>query len=152
MAYPYTDRESNYVSLQDGVHAIFQKSVQHPENVFGQAPSEQFRSRTVNFDQLGSYQYDSQKINKSRGFSGQLPMATSPKLYGGDVQDRMIPEETRVSKVCFNEALENSGPWYLRHFQIWDYAPLLPSIGDVTKDPRYGQQTRGFTTEYKKLI
>ena len=85
-----------------------------------------------------------------RPFTGQLPYATTPRSYMNPGM-QMIPETTRVSKVCFNEALENSGPFYLRRWQIWDYAPFLPSIGDVTKDPRYGIQTKGFTTEYMRL-
>lgn len=85
-----------------------------------------------------------------RPFVGQLPYATSPKTWvNPGIQ--MIPEQTRVSRVCFYEALDNSGPFYLRQWPIWDYMPFLPSIGDVTKDPRYGIQTKGFTTEYMKL-
>lgn len=83
-------------------------------------------------------------------FVGQLPYSTTPRSYTYPVM-QMVPEQTRVSRVCFNEAVENSGPWYLRHWQIWDNAPFLPSLGDVTKDPRYGIQTKGFTTEYMKL-
>lgn len=85
-----------------------------------------------------------------RPFVGQLPYATTPKTWVNPMI-QMIPEQTRVSRVCFNEALDNSGPFYLRQWQIWDYAPFLPSAGDVTQDPRYGIQTKGFTTEYLKI-
>jgi len=85
-----------------------------------------------------------------RPFEGQLPYSTVPKNYLNPGM-QMIPEQTRVSKVCFNEALDNSGPWYLRHWTIFDYAPFLPSVGDVSKDPRYGIQTKGFLTDYMKL-
>lgn len=82
-------------------------------------------------------------------FSAQLPYNTTPRARG--FSQRMIPESTRVSRVCFNEALENSGPFYLRHWPIWENAPFLPSVGDVSKDPRYGMQTKGFTTAYRQL-
>ena len=83
-------------------------------------------------------------------FQGQLPYATTPKQWIMP-QKQMIPETTRISRACFNEALDESGPFYLRHWQIWDYAPFLPSNGDVTQDPRYGMQTKGFTTDYIPL-
>ena len=150
MEFPLTERP-NFVSAEEGVHAIYQKPVQHVENFFGQAHTVELSKRNMDFDQLGKYKYAHGGI-RDKGFQGQLPYLTSPRLYNTGVQERMIPEDTRVSKVCFNEALEKSGPWYMRYWQIWDYAPFLPSIGDVTKDPRYGQQTRGFTTEYKKLL
>ena len=87
-----------------------------------------------------------------RPFEGQLPYSTTPRSYLNPAM-QMVPQQTRIanSRVCFNEALDNSGPWYLRHWQIWDNAPFLPSVGDVTKDPRYGIQTKGFTTDYMKL-
>jgi hypothetical protein len=83
-------------------------------------------------------------------YEGQLPYSTTPKEYPR-IPYMAIPENTQISKVCFNEALDNSGPWYLRSWQIWDNAPFLPSNGDVTKDPRYGIQTKGFTTEYMNI-
>ena len=150
MAFPYTDRPNNFISTEEGVHAIYQKPVQFVENVFGQAQTAEMRNKNMDFDQLGKYKYESNI--RDRGFQGQLPMNTSPRLWSDGTQERMIPENTRVSKVCFNKALDESGPFYLRRWQIWDYAPLLPSIGDVTKDPRFGQQTRSFLTEYKKLL
>jgi len=97
------------------------------------------------------FRYNVPELKKDvRPFVGQLPYTTTPKSYI-DPGHRMIPESTQVSRVCFNEALDNSGPFYLRHWQIWDYAPFLPSNGDVGKDPRYGIQTKGFTTEYMPL-
>lgn len=84
-------------------------------------------------------------------YVGALPYSTTPKTYV-DPMIRMVPEPTRVDSVCFKEALERSGPFYLRHWQIWDNAPFLPSNGDVAIDPRYlSAQTKGFTTEYQKL-
>lgn len=86
-------------------------------------------------------------------WQGQLPYQTSTRTReNSNVQ--LIPESTKGHdiKVCFNDALDKSGPFYLRHWQIWDSAPFLPSFGDVTKDPtRTMQQTKGFTTEYKKI-
>jgi hypothetical protein len=85
-----------------------------------------------------------------RPFVGQLPYATTPKMWITP-GERMIPAPTRVSRVCFNEAVDNSGPFYLRRWQIWDNAPFLPSAGDVANDPRYSIQTKTFTTEYNEL-
>ena len=69
----------------------------------------------------------------------------NPNLY-------MIPETTQVSRSCFNEALNNSGQFYLRWWTPFDNAPFLPSNGDTDKDPRYlGVQTKSFTSEYLPL-
>src|SRR6476619_6216067 len=38
-----------------------------------------------------------------RPFEGQLPFSTTPRSYLNPGM-QMIPEQTRVSKVCFNEA------------------------------------------------
>lgn len=116
-----------------------------------QAPWQQGDFPDESFAAEQAFRQNAPELKKDiRPFVGQLPYATTPKSYVNPML-QMIPEQTRTSRVCFNEALENSGPWYLRHWQIWDYAPFLPSMGDVTKDPRYGIQTKGFTTDYLKL-
>ena|SRR5947209_2721856 len=90
-----------------------------------------------------------------RGFktrNDQMPYVTTGRRID-PMNNKLVPESTREGDltVQFNEAVDNSGPFYLRHWQIWDNAPFLPSAGDVSQDPRYGIQTKGFTAEYKKL-
>jgi hypothetical protein len=88
---------------------------------------------------------------KNDPFVGQLPYMTTAKTYVNPMI-QLIPQSTQINRVCFNEALANSGPFYLRHWQIWDNAPFLPSNGDVTLDPKYmSAQTKGFTAEYQKF-
>lgn len=122
--------------------AVFQRPVKYIENVFG--PDVRPDYSKMDLDVQDSFL---PKYGKDRIFKGSLPYTTSPKLYR-NVQDRMIPEETRISKVCWNDALADSGPWYLRHWQIWDGVPFLPTTGDVAKDPRYGKMTNDFTRDY----
>ena len=82
-------------------------------------------------------------------YSTQLPYLTTPHMVSTSNQ-QMIPKVGQFSRICFNDALAKSGPFYLRSWQIWDNAPFLPSLGDVTKDPtRMAEQTKGFSTEYK---
>ncbi|RKP33268.1 hypothetical protein BJ085DRAFT_31414 [Dimargaris cristalligena] len=85
-----------------------------------------------------------------RQFSGQLPYATTPRSFENPMT-KIIPQPTKMGKVCFNDALDKAGPFYLRQWQIWENAPFIPSLGDVTKDPRYAIQTKGFTTEYTRI-
>lgn len=107
---------------------------------------------TVNFNAEQDFRYKAKDNKKDvRPFVGSLPFRTTPMSKIMPTH-RMIPESTRVSRVCFNDALEQSGPFYLRQWPIWDHLPFLPSTGDVSKDPRYGQQTKGFTTEYKQMM
>jgi len=128
-----------------------EESVMHKtDNQFGSLTTDDYTS--VNFDADQQFKFTAPELKKDlRPYTGQLPYRTTPRSWEHK-GNQMIPEPTRVSKVCFNDALENSGPWYLRHWQIWENAPFLPSIGDISKDPRYGMQTKGFTTEYKKML
>lgn len=87
---------------------------------------------------------------KYESWQGQLPYATTPRQIDPN-HTQWIPEDTRVSRVCMNEAIEKSGPFYLRQWPIWDNLPYLPSAGDVNLDPRYAIQTKTFTTEYRHL-
>lgn len=116
------------------------------------APWQQGDFTEKNFDAEQLFRETQPEKQKVRPFVGQLPYSTTPRSFLNPVT-QLIPEQTRSSRVCFNEALEKSGPWYLRHFQLWDTpnAPFLPSAGDLSKDPRYSIQTKGFTTEYMKL-
>lgn len=85
-------------------------------------------------------------------YEGQLPMHTTPRLCKfNQMESRIEPETTRgVSPRCsFNERVEAQGPFYLRHWQIFDNAPFLPSEGDVTKDPRYSVMTKGHSADYR---
>jgi hypothetical protein len=105
---------------------------------------------SVNFDAEQSFRSNENNLKKGlRPWSGQLPYRSTKSFVNPGT--RMIPESTRSSRVCFNDALANSGPWYLRQWPIWDHLPFLPSVGDVTKDPRYAVQTKGFTTEYRRI-
>lgn len=80
---------------------------------------------------------------------GTLPYATSPRLKRAPLQ-RLTPEDTRVPRGEWNEALARAGPFYDRWWQIWDYAPFKPSNGDIALDPRYNSnQMRCFTSGYK---
>ncbi len=104
-----------------------------------------------NRDTENQFRYQVSGVKKDRSpFSAQLPYNTTPKTYTPPTH-QMIPQTTRFDKVCFNEALDKAGPHYLRHWQIFDNAPFLPSNGDLSKDPRYGQQTKNFLTSYRKL-
>ena len=82
--------------------------------------------------------------------SGQLPYLTTPRLFNAPGR-RMIPESTRdvEHRIRFNQKVDEAGPFYLRHWQIFDNAPFLPSSGDVTKDPRYSIMTKGSNVEYQ---
>lgn len=147
---------SNYRDLQyvpDGkfqdqsqVQAVVQKPVKYIENVWGQAIRTDPRNKSYQVQQS----FLPQTYGKERMNTGSLPFNTSPKLRR-QVTDRMIPEGTKMmwSRSCWNECLNNAGPWYLRHWQIWDYAPFLPTNGDVSLDPRYGMDTKKFTESYK---
>lgn len=135
-----------------------QYTKEREESVVHKTANDQFGSlmqgdySSVNFDTEQQFKFNPPGMKKdARPYVGSLPYRTTPRSWEHK-GIQMIPETTRVSKVCFNDAVENSGPWYLRHWQIWDNAPFLPSMGDVSKDPRYGMQTKGFTTEYKRML
>lgn len=64
----------------------------------------------------------------------------------------MIPKTTQVSRVCFNEELNNAGPFYLRHWptQLPDVQKKIDN--NMDNDPRYYMKTTNlFSSEYKKL-
>lgn len=131
---------------QSQVQAVFQKPIKYIENVWGQDIKTDPRNK--NYDvQMSFYpkQFGTERMN-----TGSLPYNTSPRLRK-QVGERMIPEGTKMmwSRSCWNECLNNAGPWYLRHWQIWDYAPFRPTGGNVALDPRYGIDTRKFTEPYK---
>jgi hypothetical protein len=134
-------------NLQDQlqVQALVQKPVKYIENYWGQALRTDPRNK--NFDLEMSFW---PKFGRDQMNLGSLPYSTAPRLLKRPL-DRMLPTFTALecSKPCWNEALAQSGPWYLRHWQIWDNAPFLPTNGDVTKDPRYGVNTRQFTKPQK---
>lgn len=114
------------------VRAQVEKPIKLIENVFG---------KDIRVDPMGK-NYDvaatfkQQSFGRDRMMTGSLPYATSPRLKRTPVQ-RMVPMDTRVPRGEWNEALARSGPFYYRHWQIWDNAPFLPSRGDITLDPRY---------------
>jgi len=129
---------------QTQVQAVFQKPIKFIENYWGQDVRADPRNR--NYDVEMSFW---PRFGRDRMNVGSLPYTTSPKMLRNPV-DRMMSEPTKMgfSRACFNECVNRSGPWYLRHWQIWDYAPLPPTNGDVSKDPRYGMDTRQFTEPY----
>lgn len=133
--------------LQDQfqVQALIQKPIKYVENLWGQ--SIRVDKSKVDFDTEMSFW---PKFGKDRLNMGSLPYTTSPRLKK-NIADRIIPVDTQLgcSRACTNEALAQAGPWYLRHWQIWDYAPFKPTSGDVTRDPRYGVNTRQFTKPYR---
>lgn len=112
----------------------------------------EIQDRRANVDIETKFQENVPGVKRSTDrWEGQLPYSTTPKAYGTPGL-QMIPQSTRIDAVCFREALDNSGPFYLRHWQIWDNAPFLPSGGDVSLDPKYhSMQTKGFTSSYLKL-
>lgn len=128
------------------VQAVVQKPVKYLENVFGQDIRTDARMR--NYDVEASFfpkQFGTDRMNV-----GALPYATAPRLKRKPT-DRMVPIDTksRFSRVCWNDCIDNAGPHYLRWWQIWDYAPFLPTNGDIALDPRYGLDTKKFTEPYK---
>ena len=139
-----TITDSAYLQDQFQVQALVQKPIKYIENYWGQ---ELRRQKQTDLENEMSFW---PKFGKDRLNMGSLPYTTSPRLKK-NISDRIIPMDTQLgcSKACWNEALAQAGPWYLRHWQIWDNAPIKPSAGDLSKDPRYGVQTRQFTKPYK---
>lgn len=126
------------------VQAIVQKPVKYLENMWGQELRTDKRNKDKDVEDSFTPKY-----GQDRMVTGSLPFATSPRLYNNK-NDRMIAVDTRISRACFNDCIAQAGPFYLRHWQIWDTAPFKPSTGDVTKDPRYGENTRQFTMPFRK--
>lgn len=134
-------------SLQDmsQVQAVIQKPVKFIENVWGQDVKVDPRKR--NFDVEMSFW---PKFGRDRMNVGAFPYAGAPRMRK-KVHERMIPESTKLtySRACFNECVNAAGPNYLRYWQIWDYAPFLPTNGNIALDPRYGMDTKRFTQPYR---
>lgn len=106
---------------------------------------------TVNFDADNRFKFNAPQNKKDvKPYVGSLPHKTTPKTYELP-QLQMIPETTRVSKVCMNDAINNAGPWYLRQWPRFQDFPFKPSLGDISRDPRYGLITRNESVEYKRL-
>jgi hypothetical protein len=140
----YQEIRKMFSSMQ--AQAIVQKPIKYIENVWGQDIRMDKNKR--NFETEMSFW---PKFGRDPLITGALPYTTSPRLRKNPV-DRMMPVDTRVSRSCWREALAQAGPHYLRHWPIWDSLPFAPSSGDVTKDPRYGVDTRRFTKPYRSLL
>src|SRR6478609_2746692 len=131
---------------QSQPQAVIQKPIKYIEDYYGQAM--RVDHTKVNLDwEMENWP----KFGKDRMNSGSLPYTASPR-YRRNMSDRMIPEDTKMSwsRSCWNECLNQAGPWYLRHWQIFDYAPFVPTLGDIVADPRYGTvYTKKTTQTYK---
>ena len=114
------------------IRAQVEKPIKLIENVFGK----DIRVDPKNIDQDVAASFKRESFGRDRMLTGSLPYATPPRLKREPLQ-RMVPMDTRVPRGEWNEALARAGPFYYRHWQIWDYAPYVPSNGDVTLDPRY---------------
>lgn len=127
------------------VHAIIEKPVKYIENYWGQ----EIRVDRGKVDVEKEMEWWP-KFGHDRMNVGSLPYTTSPR-YRRNMSNRMISEDTRLtfSRACWNECLNQSGPWYNRYWQIWDYVPFVPSYGDITKDPKIGIYTKSFTESYR---
>jgi len=140
----FTNQE--YYKTQDQIQAITSEPVRYLENVWGQ----DIHTDKKNQDHDTSTDLRFGKRDQRYQKSDQLPYQTSARSY--DTPElQLIPQQTRVNRVCLNDQYDRDGPAYLRTFQIWDNAPIKPSAGDVTKDPRYGVLTKSFTTSYTTL-
>ena len=126
------------------VRAQITKPIRYVENVYGVDIRHDPNKRDLRVEAaLLPQQYGRDPL-----INGSLPYNTSPRLRRTPLQ-QMIPRDTRVPQSILKEALAQSGPFYLRRWQIWDNAPFLPSTGDVALDPRYGSDTRRFTSSFK---
>lgn len=127
------------------IRAQITKPVKLLENVFGRDLRTDPKDRDLKVEaSLKPQQFGRDQMNL-----GSLPYATSPRLKRIPL-DRIVPADTRIPQGEWNEALARSGPFCDRSFQIWDYAPFLPSRGDVALDPRYsGNRMRQFTRSYR---
>ncbi len=127
------------------IRAQVEKPIKVIENIFGK--DIRVDPRNKNEDVAASFKHRS--FGQDRMMTGSLPYATSPRLKRAPLQ-RMVPMDTRVPRGEWNEALARAGPFYYRHWQIWDNAPFLPSNGDLALDPRYNSnQMRPSTTTLK---
>ena len=125
------------------VRSIVQKPIKYVENMFGQAIRHDVKNRNMETEMSFWPKFGKERLN-----TGNLPYSTTPRLNSTERPE--LPIDTRVSRVCWNEAVAQAGPYYLRHWPLWDGAPFQPSIGDVSKDPRFGgSHTRQFTQQEK---
>lgn len=131
---------------QSQAQAVFQKPVKYLENVWGQDVRADVHKK--NWDMEADLRNGHWSM-RDETITGQLPYSTTPRLK--HTPDRQfLPVDTRVPRSCFNECLAQSGPWYLRGAPILDYAPILPTRGDVSLDLSKGSLfTRQFTQSYK---
>lgn len=154
----YTNMKENLPVIRPGVGIISNNTI----------PNQLYNDNKDSIDTLFQQmqQSDNFNINVDQQFRGngtlkndnfvrrdqmQLPYSVGSRRTFVNPDLYMVPESTQVSRSCFNEALDNSGPYYLRWWQPFDNAPFLPSCGDTDKDPRYGVQTKTFTSEYLPL-
>lgn len=81
-----------------------------------------------------------------RPYSGELPVDFSARQPNYDARRIDVAQmtSTKGDFVCFNERVSAS-PFYLRSWAIFEDMPMVPSIGDVTKDPRYSMITKQFS-------
>ena len=131
---------------QSQAQAVIQKPVKYIENYYGQAMRVDRTKVNMELEMANWPKFGQERMN-----TGSLPYTGSPR-YRKNLSDRLIPEDTKMmwSRSCWNECLNQAGPWYLRHWQIWDYAPFVPTAGNVVTDPKYGGiNTKEFTKSYK---
>lgn len=140
------DTQQAKYQTRDQIQAITSEPVRYLEDVWGQ----DIRADKKNRDNDTSTDLRFGKRDQRFNASSSLPYQTSPRSF--ETPDtQIIAENTRVNRVCLNDQYIADGPAYLRSFQIWDNAPIKPSVGDVTKDPRYGMITKSFTSRYTTL-
>jgi hypothetical protein len=128
------------------VQAVVQKPVKYVENFYGQNLRADRRERDMDVELSFWPTFGTDRMNV-----GALPYATAPRLRRHPT-DRFMPMDTktRFSRACWNECVNSAGPHYLRYWQVWDYAPFLPSRGNVAIDPRYtGMPTKSYTAPFK---
>ena len=136
-------------SLQDmtQVQAVIQKPIKFVENIWGQDVRADPRGK--NYDVAASFYPKS--FGRERMNTGALPYSGGPRMRKKN-PERLTPESTKLnySRSCFNECLNASGPNYYRWWQIFDYAPFVPSNGNLAIDPRRtAMDTKKFTEPYK---
>lgn len=119
------------------LRAQISKPLKIVENVFGPAVRIDPKGR----DDGVAASLKPQTFGRTQMNTGSLPYSTTPRLRNPPL-DRPVPVDTRVPQGEWNEAVARAGPFYARHWQIWEHAPYLPSRGDVSLDPRYINQPR----------
>lgn len=123
------------------VQAVYQRPVKEVQNVFGA------RNR-VDYSGTGDMRPTSYGPRFQQSYSEQLPSAGQSVRYS---YDQMVPEPTRITRVCMNKTFE-SVPFYERSFPIVDAFPVKPTMGEIGDDPRYKMiSTKTNTSEYKQV-